>query len=100
MRYELTDEAEADLAQIVDYIAQQSPRSALKVFDSLHEAMRNLAQFPGMGHRRYELSDEPVLFWKVYSYLIVYRAERKPLHVLRIIHGARDLRAILGKTEP
>jgi len=37
------------------------------------------------------VTDKPVRFWSVYKYLIVYRPERKPLEILRIIHGMRDL---------
>ena len=34
--------------------------------------MRRLAQTPLMGHLREDLTDEPVRFWSVYSYVIVY----------------------------
>jgi plasmid stabilization system protein ParE len=40
------------------------------------------------------LTELPVRFWVLqpYSnYLIVYRPEKKPLQVVRILHAARDL---------
>jgi plasmid stabilization system protein ParE len=37
-----------------------------------------------------------VLFWPVYSYLIIYRPDKKPLEVLRVLHGNRDVTRILG----
>lgn len=55
-----------------------------------------LARNPYIGHRRDGLtSREDVLFWPVYSYLIIYRPATKPLDILRILHGARDLKALL-----
>ena len=89
--YELMPEAERDLSEIVDYIALDSPRNALKVFDKIHEAVQLLADMPTMGHRREDITDKPVRFWSVYKYLIVYRPDRVPMEVLRIMHGMRDL---------
>jgi antitoxin ParD1/3/4/toxin ParE1/3/4 len=42
-----------------------------------------------------ELTDEPVKFFSVYSYLIVYRPETKPLQVVAILHGNRDVEQLL-----
>ena len=40
---------------------------------------------------------EPVRFWSVYSYLIVYKPDSKPLKVIRVLHGARDVGAVLRR---
>jgi antitoxin ParD1/3/4/toxin ParE1/3/4 len=56
--------------------------------------MRRLADFPGIGRARSDLSDETLRVWAVYSYLIIYRPDTKPLQVLRVIHGARELKRI------
>jgi antitoxin ParD1/3/4/toxin ParE1/3/4 len=50
-----------------------------------------------MGHLREDLTDEPVRFWSVYSYVIVYDPETQPLQILRILHGARDVRRVLDE---
>jgi antitoxin ParD1/3/4/toxin ParE1/3/4 len=89
--YKLMPEAEQDLADIVDHIAENSPRNAIKVFNKIHFAAQSLADMPLMGHKREDVTDKPVRFWSAYKYLIVYRPERKPLEILRIIHGMRDL---------
>jgi plasmid stabilization system protein ParE len=52
---------------------------------------------PGMGHFREDLLDKRHRFWSVYSYIIVYRWETKPLQILAIVHGARDLEAFLAR---
>jgi antitoxin ParD1/3/4/toxin ParE1/3/4 len=41
------------------------------------------------------LTDEPVKLFSVYSYLIVYRPETKPLQVVAILRGHRDVGHIL-----
>jgi antitoxin ParD1/3/4/toxin ParE1/3/4 len=57
--------------------------------------MRKLARTPGIGHFREDLADRRQRFFLVYSYLIVYRPETKPLHIVRVVHGARDVQALL-----
>ena len=77
--------------QIWLYIAPNSVEAAQKVDDALHAAMRALARMPGMGHRRSDVDDPRILFWRVYSYLIAYRVERGTIVVVRVVHGARDI---------
>jgi plasmid stabilization system protein ParE len=94
-RYVLTAEARADLAEIADFIRQDSPGAARRVVESLREAMAKLADLPEMGHVREDLAPTPLRFWPIYSYLVIYRPESRPLQVVRILHGARDVRRLL-----
>jgi len=41
------------------------------------------------------LTDEAVKFFPIYSYLIVYRPDTKPLQVVAILQGRRDVEQIL-----
>jgi plasmid stabilization system protein ParE len=34
----------------------------------------------------------------VYSYLVIYRFETKPLQVIRVLHAAREVQSILRLT--
>jgi antitoxin ParD1/3/4/toxin ParE1/3/4 len=43
-----------------------------------------------MGHLREDLADEALRFWRVYSYMIIYRPDSQPLEIVRVLHGARD----------
>jgi toxin ParE1/3/4 len=95
--YRLTPRAQIELTNIIQYIARRSPQNAIKVFDELRNAMRKLARTPGVGHKREDLTDRSVYFWSVYSYLIVYRADRRPIEILHIVHGAQDIKAILRR---
>jgi antitoxin ParD1/3/4/toxin ParE1/3/4 len=93
-RFLLTGPAKADIREIVAYVRERNPSAAPKVRQNLQQAMRRLADFPGIGHVRNDLSDESLRVWAVYSYLIVYRPDTRPLQVLRIVHGARDLKRL------
>jgi toxin ParE1/3/4 len=96
VRYVLAPEAALDLAQIWRYIKKQS---SVAVADHVESVIRDkitlLAQVPGAGHRRNDLTDQDVKFFPVYSYLIVYRPDTKPLQIVSILHGRRDVEEIL-----
>jgi antitoxin ParD1/3/4/toxin ParE1/3/4 len=68
---------------------------ANRVDAALFAKMGFLAKMPGIGHWRRDLTDEPVKFFSVYSYLIVYRPETKPLQVVGVLHGRRDVERLL-----
>ncbi len=48
-----------------------------------------------MGHFRGDLVANPLRFWRVRDYLIIYRSEKKPLEIVRVLHGKRDVQALL-----
>ena len=54
-----------------------------------------LARNPKLGHLRGDLTSTPVRFWPVYSYLIIYDPATRPLEVVRILSGYRDVAALL-----
>ena len=95
-RYVLTRRAKVDVQQIWNWIAGRDIDAADKVKDELRKAMRLLAQRPGIGHVRQDVSDPRYRFWGVYSYIIAYFPDTKPLQVVRVVHGARDFRRIFG----
>jgi len=98
MRYRISKRADRDLDEIWKYLAvRASQEIADRVDSDLHDAMKALAAMPGMGHRREEAWNTPYRFWKVYSYLIAYRVEGRTVIVVRVIHGARDLRKLFRK---
>ena len=94
-RYLLTNPAKDDIREIVRYIRERNESASIKVRQEFQDAMRRLADFPGMGHLRNDLADESLRIWSVHSYLIVYRPDRQPIEVLRVVHGARDLQQAL-----
>jgi antitoxin ParD1/3/4 len=97
-KYRLTPEAVSDLFEIWNFINQHNPEAADRVEEAVFRACDLLADAPLVGRVREDLTPLPLRFWVVqpYSnYLIVYDPEKKPLQIIRILHGARDLPAIL-----
>lgn len=44
--------------------------------------------------RRADLTSAPLLFWRVYSYLIAYAPAEQPLWIIAVIHGQRSPRVM------
>ena|SRR5579871_1215263 len=96
-RFVLTRPAERDLNQIKSYLVEKAgPRITRKVFQETRSALKLLGSNPGIGHAREDLTDLSVRFWPVYSYLIVYDPETKPVQIVRVLHGMRDVEEILN----
>lgn len=95
--YELSPEALEDLLRIQDFISSDNPRAADLVIDELFSAFEHLAQWQHSGHSRPDLTSKQVLFWPADSYLIVYRVRETgtPIQIVAVLHGARDVPAIL-----
>jgi plasmid stabilization system protein ParE len=94
-RFKLSREAASDIREIWRYIALDSVKSARKVRLSLFNACQFLAENPRIGHIREDLTSEPVWFWPVGSYLLIYDPASKPLAIVRVLHGARDVPSLL-----
>lgn len=92
----LTPLAAHDLGEIWDYLADESIPAADRVLNALEKALYGLVKNPGKGHRREDLADERHRFFLVYSYLIVYRPDTKPMQVIRVLHASRDVQALLA----
>lgn len=54
---------------------------------------------PGAGHKRRDI-DRPVLFWAEGSYAIIDRAFADSIEITAILHGSRDIPAILRGRDP
>ena len=97
-KYQLTPQAVSDLFEIWNFINQDNPEAADRVEHAVFRACDLLAESPLVGRVRTDLTPLPVRFWVVHpysKYLIVYDPEKKPLQIIRILHGARDLPTVL-----
>ena len=94
-RFKLSAPARRDLREIRDYIALDNVPAARKFLARITEASHGLAEMPGQGHLREDLTELPVRFWPVGAYLIVYDPATRPLEILRVLHGARDVGTVL-----
>ena len=100
----LAPAARLDLLEIWDYYAvtvgeitarPARPELADRIPDELFAGFRELAKTPGLGHTRSDLLAEPLRFWRMREYLIIYRSEKQPLEIVRVLHAKRDVRALL-----
>jgi plasmid stabilization system protein ParE len=94
-RFVFTEEAETQLLEILEYLAGESESAAVRVRDAIYDAAGKLAERPGIGHTREDLTERPVKFWSVYSYLVVYDPASRPLTIVALLHGARDVEQLL-----
>ena len=95
-RYVLSPEAALDLVHIWRYVNKEAGReTADRVESVVRDKIVLIAVTPAIGHWRKDLTDEPVKFFPVYSYLIVYLPESRPLQVVAIFHGNRAVERLL-----
>lgn len=93
MKVSLTTPAKADLVEVGDWIAKDSPANALRFVDKLSEACVDLGALP----ERYPIHEPSgVRRRPIGAYLILYRVT-DDVQILRIIHAARDWEALLGE---
>ena len=94
--FTLSAAAALDVDEIVEYVLEQSgPARAGRVADQLRHAFLHLSAHPRTGHVRADLTNAPVRLWPVWRYLVVYRPDARPLAMVRVLHGARDLAGLL-----
>jgi plasmid stabilization system protein ParE len=95
--YNLAPEAVQDLKDIWDYIAAENVDAADRMIDTLFAAFERLAAMPGLGHSREDLTDQPLRFWTVDAYLVIYRAEQTPIEIVAVTRGGRVIPRFLRR---
>lgn len=92
-RVRRTVPAKRDYVQIWVHIAENNIEAADHVVAEFDEKLRLLARFPGVGRMRDDLA--PALrSYPVGNYLLFYRAIKGGIELVRVLHGARDLRRL------
>ena len=83
-------EANQDLAEVWDYIAERDGFDPADEFISfLEQKCTLLADTPGIGRVREEVA-QGLHFFPVGRYVIAYNTTAYGIHVVRVIHAARD----------
>jgi len=95
-RFELARRALGDLQEIWEFVSEDSFTAADRLLEEFYVTFGQLAEMPGMGHKREDLTHRKVLFWALHSYLIIYK-NSQPLRVVRVIHAKRDVKRLLTK---
>jgi len=94
-RYFVAPEAEDDLRQIWRYLLGEAGLAlANRIQGELVDAFEGLADVPGKGHKRPDLTSKDVLFFSVYQYMIAYR-RTELVEIVAVLHGKRDVKRLL-----
>lgn len=95
MKVVLTWKARADLAGIAEYVAADSPRSAVSFVRELVAAARQIGQTPRgyallRDHTEFGIRRKPYKAYSIFYWIVENRVD-----ILHILHGARDYEAVL-----
>ncbi|MGX5669018.1 type II toxin-antitoxin system RelE/ParE family toxin [Rhizobium daejeonense] len=95
MILEFSSEAESDLEQIADYIAQDNPRRALSFIRELRSKCEDLVESPD-GFVLFPRHEHHGIRRRVHgNCLIFYRVETAKVVIVHILHGATEYGATL-----
>jgi toxin ParE1/3/4 len=85
-----------DLAGIWAFIAEGSPRQADAFAAAIDREIRALARHPLIGRARPELLTD-LRSLPYGRYLIFYLPRKRGIEVVRVLHGARDLKPLFDE---
>lgn len=98
-KYQLSKQAEKDIVEIFDYIAQDSKEAAKQVVRQIQQTGRMLCDLPTIGRSIYNL-DVPniriIPVRKFSNYVVVYMYTEDTIFIVRILNGKRDIPTILA----
>src|SRR5687768_9009330 len=89
--------SEQDAYEIALFIARDNPDAAFRLIDRFDETLQMLAQNPLAGRIREELAPRTRSF-PVGNYLLFYRPAEDGIELIRVLHGARDLRRLFNRS--
>src|SRR5262245_39134918 len=95
-RHFLTKLATKDIKDIYQYINEQDADAALDFITRIQLMCDKLAQMPQMGRARDELK-KGLRSFPVGNYLIFYRIVGTDIQVVRVLHGARNIKQFFSK---
>ena len=90
MSYRLLPQAELELEEIGDHIAEDSPANAQRFIERLTRKFVVLGRNPRIGRARRDLRPDLRSF-RYGAYLILYRAVDDGVEIVRVVHAARNL---------
>lgn len=91
-----------DLIELATYIAEDNLDASDRFLTAAEETFKQLAKMPGMG-KLTDLSNpnlagvRQVAVKGFRNYLVFYRPTDLGIEILRVLHGARDIEAILDE---
>ena len=95
MIYRLSRRARRELLDIWLYIAEDNESAADRLVDAITQHFQMLGRNPYAGRRRDDLR-MGYRSLAVGQYVIFYRVDPEAVQIMHILHGKRDLEALLG----
>jgi plasmid stabilization system protein ParE len=96
----ITQSAENDLNEIIEYISQNSPQTALKILERIQVKIKTLDHLPYRSGYVPELLEKNIKDYRQIletPWKIIYKAENEKVHILAIIDSRRNVQDILIK---
>lgn len=93
MKYRLSKLARADLVEIAEYSAEHYPEFGQRLLDAIRAKIQLLTTQPRIGAPRDDLRPD-LRCTVVQQFVIYYQIDDPWVDVLRVVHGARDIKAI------
>ena len=99
-RLQTSPEADRDVDEIADYLAERSVRAGTRFLTQVASTLDRIRVDTGRGmHLRLEEPELAGILWhrvdEFPNHLIFFRVEGDLVFVLRILHGARDWKSAL-----
>jgi len=93
--YSIAPLARADLDDIWEYVAADNPPAADRLVEVFFDKFLLLAKQPLLGESRSDLAPDLRSF-SAGKYVIYYRPSPGRVRIVRVLQGARDVRALFG----
>jgi len=79
--------AQRDLDALIDYIAEDNPKSSLRIFNTIRQSVKKLASYPLIGREgRVEKTRELII--PQLPFIVVY-VVAKEIRILAVVHTSR-----------
>lgn len=94
----MTQSAEKDLNEIIEFIAQNNPQTAIKIMEKIQAKIRTLNHYPYRGGYVPELLAKNIKGYRQVTetpWKIIYRIDDNVVNILVIIDSRRNLQDIL-----
>lgn len=96
MKVRITRQARIDLEAIAEWIGQDDPQRAISFVDELLARCRSLSEHPDRFPVHRELRGRTVRKMSHQDYVILYVRLADRVEIVHVVHGARDLDALLA----
>jgi toxin ParE1/3/4 len=99
MKVLIRPQAWLDIEEDMDYLKDKAnDETAVRFYDALRSALRELSKQPGLGRMRPELTPSGIRSWRVdppfTDWLIFYQLAEEGLDIIRVKHGAMDIQTL------